>query len=379
MPNIFLPICIVFVACTLVWNCLRHRGFPFRGERIVLRDFVASARSETNCTKLNFQKEFFRSSSVCYSLQRREGTTRYPNDNNRLQHIDVCICTYKRQELLQRLLEALQTQETEARFTYSILVVDNDSLRSAESVVAMFSAAGISIKYCVQEQQNIARTRNMAVTHAEGNFIAFIDDDEVPIPTWLLTLFKACESYRVDGVLGPVKPYFDQAPPAWVINAKLYERPTYPTGLVIDSKKGRTGNVLLRRAIFLSDEVPFRPEFRVGEDQDFFGRMIARGHVFIWCNEAIAYELVPPSRWNYKFLVKRALLRGASSFLHASSRRRRLVNSLFAVPLYIVLLPVALLFGYHRFIVLLISLFDHLGKILAALGLDPIRTQYVTE
>ena len=57
---------------------------------------------------------------------------------------------------------------------------------------------------------------------------------------------------------------------------------------------------------------PFNPEFRQGEDQDFFRRMIDHGHVFIWCNEAVAYEVVPPIRWKRTFMLKRALLRGAS-------------------------------------------------------------------
>src|SRR5579864_121377 len=55
-------------------------------------------------------------------------------------HITVCICTYKRPQLLERLLRALGQQSTGGFFSYSIVVADNDRLKSAETVVSTFSA-----------------------------------------------------------------------------------------------------------------------------------------------------------------------------------------------------------------------------------------------
>ena len=106
------------------------------------------------------------------------------------RHISVCICTFKRPALLNRLLQALEEQETDALFTFSIVVADNDEARSAEAAVAEFAAnTTIAVKYCVQPQQNISLTRNKAIENATGDYIAFIDDDEFPIKRWLVTLF----------------------------------------------------------------------------------------------------------------------------------------------------------------------------------------------
>jgi glycosyltransferase involved in cell wall biosynthesis len=299
---------------------------------------------------------------------------------NAKQHISVCVCTYKRAQLLKRLLEALSGQETSGLFTYSIVVADNDHLRSAEAVVAAFATASpLPIRYCVEPRQNIALARNKAIEHADGDFIAFIDDDEFPTARWLLTLFKACHAYNVDGVLGPVMRYFDEEPPGWVMKGKFYDRQTYPTGLVIDWRKGRTGNVLLKKRIFMADVQPFNPEFRQGEDQDFFRRMIDRGHVFIWCNEAVAYEVVPPIRWKRTFMLKRALLRGAEEPKMPTCGVRDIAKSVVAVPVYTVALPFAFVLGHHRFMTLCVSLFDHLGKLLALLGINPIKAPYVTK
>jgi succinoglycan biosynthesis protein ExoM len=274
----------------------------------------------------------------------------------------------------------LATQETCGLFTYSIVVADNDWLRSAEPVVREFAVAfAIPIRYCVESQQNIAMARNKAVNHAIGDFIAFIDDDEFPRERWLLTLFQACRTYGVDGVLGPVKPYFDEGTPGWVIKGKFYDRPSYRTGLVIDATKGRTGNVLLKRGLFAGIGEPFRAQFQSGEDQDFFRRMIEKGHSFIWCEEAVAYEVVPPIRWKRSFMLKRALLRGGVTPLHPTFGFRDVLKSLIAVPAYVVALPFALVSGQHRFMALLIKLCDHLGRLLGCLGIRPIKVAYVTE
>ncbi len=296
------------------------------------------------------------------------------------KHISVCICTYKRPHLLKRLLSELRVQDTAGLFTYSIVIADNDELQSAEAVTLDFAAEShIEIRYCVEPRQNIALARNKAVENARGDFLAFIDDDEFPGKRWLLTLFKACNDYDADGVLGPVRPYFDKDPPKWVVKGKFYERPAYRTGLVIDWRKGRTGNVLLRRRIFAPGGQAFRPSFLTGEDQDFFRRMIEKGHSFIWCNEAVAYEVVPPIRWKRTFLLRRALLRGAVSVVHPAFGPRQIAKSVIAVPVYAAALPFALVLGHHRFMTLLVKLTDHLGKLLSLLGINPIRESYVTE
>jgi len=297
-----------------------------------------------------------------------------------MDHVSVCVCTYKRPQLLGRLLDGLRDQDTSGLFTYSIIVVDNDHLRSAEPVVSDFAAASsIPIKYCWEPRQNIALARNRALENADSELVAFIDDDEFPTEHWLLTLFNALHEYGVDGVLGPVKPHFDHAPPGWVVKGKFYDRPNYPTGFVIDWQKGRTGNVLLRKGILASGAQLFRPEFRTGEDQDFFRRLIEKGHVFIWCDEAVAYEVVPPTRWDRTFLLRRALLRGAVSRLHPTFGAREIASSVVAIPAYAAALPVAFVMGQGRFMPLLVKLCDHLGRLLALVGINPIKEPYVTE
>lgn len=297
-----------------------------------------------------------------------------------IPHISVCVCTYKRPHLLERLLKELVRQETAGLFTYSIAVADNDEARSAEAAVEGFRmVCEVPITYCVEPKRNIALARNKVVSNADGEFVAFIDDDEFPAPLWLQTLFKECNEYKVDGVLGPVKRHFDQAPPAWFKKSSIYDRPVNPTGQLVEWEDARTGNVLMRRRIIAGDPDPFRPEFRAGEDQDFFRRKIEEGYVFIWSADALVFETIPPARWKRSYILRKAALQGATAALQPNCGAVNILKSIIAVPLYLLIAPIALLLGQHLFMALMVKICDHSGKLLMLMGIDPIHEEYVSE
>jgi len=290
-------------------------------------------------------------------------------------HISICICTFKRPELLKQLLHQLDRQQTEDLFTYSVVVADNDQARSAEPLARQYSTPLLQVTYCVEPQQNIAMVRNKAIQNAQGDLIAFIDDDEFPVDDWLCNLFKVLKSRGVNGVLGPVKPWFESEPPQWLKDGKFFDRPTYATGYQLNYAETRTGNVLFLRSILDGVDTPFRPQFNTaGEDVDFFRRMIEKGCKFVWCDEGFVYEVVAPSRCTRKYLLKRALLRGSNFSKHPTERLGNLIRSLLAVPCYTVALPVLALFGQHVFLKYLIKLLDHTARLFAFLGL-PLVTQ----
>lgn len=296
------------------------------------------------------------------------------------KHISVCICTYKRPDLLNRLLDELASQDTCDLFTFSIIVVDNDRLQSAEPVVKNFAATSkIRTSYCVEPQQSIALARNRAVANANGDFVAFIDDDEFPSKQWLLSLFHTCNESGVAGVLGPVLPYYDEGVPQWIVKGKFFDRPEHKTGLILNWTQTRTGNVLLQGVLFAGDVEPFRARCVEGSDQEFFKRMMNRGLVFVWCNEAVVYEVVPPQRWTRSFLVRRALFRGVFSLLNHGFPTELIVRSLVAVPAYALALPIVLMLGQAHFMNHLYKFSYHLGRLIALFGFNPINRPYVSE
>lgn len=296
-------------------------------------------------------------------------------------HITVCVCTYRRPELLGLLLTQLTDQENHDLFSYRVVVVDNDASKSAKLTVEKISATtDVPISYHVEPRRNIALARNKALEKVEGDFVAFIDDDELPVRDWLLRLLTTCLQTGVDGVLGPVVPRYEVEPPLWVKKGRLYHRPRHETGVLIARSEGRTGNLLFRRSLLQDNPAVFKPQFGSGgEDRDLFARWMDAGHRFAWCDEAVAYEAVPAVRWKSSFLIRRALLRGQMSLGQAQGRMMKVMRSCVAVPVYILALPFLWCAGRHVFMKYAISLFDHVGRLLACLRLKPIKETYVTE
>ena len=276
-------------------------------------------------------------------------------------HVTVCICTFKRPELLRNLLDKLVGQRTDSLFSYSIVIVDNDLNRSAQHAVEEFQRLhDLEVRYFVEPEQNIALARNKAVENARGDFIAFIDDDEFPEKEWLLTLYSACRKYDADGALGPVNTYFDESCPKWIIKAKILERTSHPTGTVMRPQDTRTGNLLLKREIFDDTDNRFERQFgrTGGEDVWFFQRVIAKGRVFVWCDEAPVFEVLPPERRTASYYLRRSVRMGGLT--GEQVRTKGLYNRSYplviaAVCAYAALLPVGLCCGKHLFMKYLVK------------------------
>ena len=278
-------------------------------------------------------------------------------------HISVCVCTYKRPELLAKLLDKLPAQESAGLFTYSVVIVDNDEKQAAKSVVeAIQQQSNIEMAYYAEPRPGISYARNMAVEKTKGNLIAFIDDDEFPDGNWLLSLFKARIKYNADGVIGAVLPYFEQPPPAWLTKGKICFWRIHPTGTVLNN--GNTGNVLFKREILELGQPSFDPDFGLsgGEDSFFFQKLIKRGFVFVACSEAVAYEFVPAWRMGTTYLLKRYFLNGANTVRivrHIGSLTCQwewFLKSIVAIVAYPILLPVSLLSGLHLFMEYLLKI-----------------------
>ncbi|MFO1305226.1 MAG: glycosyltransferase [Burkholderiales bacterium] len=288
-----------------------------------------------------------------------------------LSSIAVCILTYKRPVLVERCLAALCEQEVDG-FVYTITVVDNDGERSAEEIVNRFAGRSTpQVTYAVEPEQNISRARNRAVASSTGDYIAFIDDDECPEPSWLSRLLDACRRHGVDGVLGPVEPRYDGDSPMWLAESGLSTRPSFPTGTpLLLSKYMRTGNVLFARSIVVGLAEPFDPKLgrSGGEDADFFERMLRAGRRFVWCNEAVVHEWVPPERQTLNYHVRRAVIRGVTEAERHGWLSVDTLKSLVAISAYGLSLPFLFFVRYSLFARYVVRCCDHGAKLLARAG-----------
>lgn len=128
--------------------------------------------------------------------------------------ISFCIATYKRQFFLGKTVQSILNQGYE---NIEIIVSDNDPTGSAEIVVKSFKSK--KIKY-YKNKKNLGMVKNFnnAFSHAKGDFITFVADDDPVEKNMLDTLLKLYAEYpTADSFFGACNVYIQDD-----TTAKLY-------------------------------------------------------------------------------------------------------------------------------------------------------------
>ena len=238
--------------------------------------------------------------------------------------VAVCIISYRRPEGLKRLVDGLN------RLTFhkcrevpslKVIVVDNDSSGLACNFCdEARTSLNWSLECSVEPRRGIPYARNTAVARAveeDMDFVAFIDDDEVPEPSWLDELLYVQRTWSADVVTGPALPHFTVPVAAWIERGKFFESSRNLTGQRIGWASSR--NVLVRSELFKNMDKHFDERFPLlgGSDVEFFERADRAGYKIVWADEALVHEWIPKSRANLRWLLKKSYRYGN----HYSLRR----------------------------------------------------------
>lgn len=229
--------------------------------------------------------------------------------------VAICIITYRRPELLARLLAALPRLE-HTDCDLAVHVVENEAAGPATEVVAALAdgAYPLPLTFGREPSSGIPFARNSVLEGArlDSDFVAFIDDDEQPDPVWLKELLRVQAEHGADVVTGPVLPRLPHGSPGWMARGRLFDRPRYPTGTRRD--RAFTGNMLLRTALIERFWPPFDETMATsgGSDAEFSGRLHRAGCLIVWADEAIVHEDVPAERAHLGWLVRRRLRTGGN-------------------------------------------------------------------
>jgi succinoglycan biosynthesis protein ExoM len=308
----------------------------------------------------------------------------------------LCICTYKRPELLERLLLSLQHMPLERIEPGDVraIVVDNYPDGRARVVCERVSdKLPVELDFIEETQRGTSFARNRAVEAALGrdaDFIAFIDDDDLPDPDWLLRLIEKQRETRADIVFGTERRAINADWPAWLKKSPLFEKRIKEGTTEYGTPRGiSTYNVLVGRGILervRSTGPVFSPEFArlKCEDTDFFIRAARSGATFARAEKSVINRNYEPHRVAIRGLLREAnrlgtynmvLLKRYGASGQASRRRARAVakiaSSLLKLP-FCIFSRVALMRN-------LFYLARELATLRAYYGRNSLKSQSVTQ
>lgn len=233
----------------------------------------------------------------------------------------VCICTAGRPRELARLLAALTIADLRPHGAVTeIVVVDNRPGTPGAVRGLPATVAGVPVHMAAEPRAGIPFARNAAVTRAladGADLVAFIDDDDLPRPDWLVRLVERQVASGADLVFGASRSATTATPPAWARELRYFAGNRLDRISTWGVPAGAsTCNVLIRRRVLdtLDGSGPFRAAFAGsgGEDTDLFARAVAAGFGF-----AVAEDSVVERHWDARrtgpgALARRALKYGAT-------------------------------------------------------------------
>jgi len=224
--------------------------------------------------------------------------------------IDVCVCTYRRPGL-EETLRSIGALSVPDGTTVRIIVADNDAVPSARDLVyRLASLLPFNVSYVHCPASNISLARNACLDAATGDLLAFVDDDEMVSPDWLIELLRTAAETGADAVLGPVSAIYGKDAPRWMRRGDFHS--TMPVRVRDEIRTGYTCNVLLHRS---SPRLAGR-RFNLalgrsgGEDTEYFSRLHETGGTIAFAPGALVYEPVPADRASFKWLAKRRFRMG---------------------------------------------------------------------
>jgi succinoglycan biosynthesis protein ExoM len=176
------------------------------------------------------------------------------------------------------------------------------------------------LQYVHEPRPGISHARNtgLQAVPADTDFVAMIDDDEVPAPEWLDRLLNAQVRSGADIVAGPAVPLFGPRTPDWVATTGFFLKPANMHSLrdLDPDPPVATCNVLMRASLLRDAGLRFDPALALsgGEDKLFFQTLKLRGYRFAWAAQATVSEWIPAERATLGYMWRESFRRGAVKY-----------------------------------------------------------------
>lgn len=229
----------------------------------------------------------------------------YFHKANLIKQVSVIVPVYNNPGGLQALLQSLLNQSY-PRENLEIIVIDNGSTDETLSVARKCKSANQNqIQVLVENTiRGSYAARNKGIRQAQGEIVALIDSDCVPIREWIERGAAALDGQRADLIGGQVKFTFSSS----ASPAEMYDAMTHMQmqRAVEDHGTSPTANLFIRREVF--DQIGLFPSaWKSGADMIWTRRATDAGFKLRYAAEALVMH---PARGLRELLKKKYRVAG---------------------------------------------------------------------
>lgn len=186
--------------------------------------------------------------------------------------VSINLCCYNSEKYL---IETLDSVINQIYTDWELVIINDGSTDSTEAIVKDYIDRGFPILYYSQKNHGLGYSRNVALEHSSGKYIAFLDHDDVWLPNKLekqMAIFEnnvnidfIYTNYYIAKNRKLTIKYKKEQPKGSVFERFLSDYPVHVSTTVV--RKSSIDNL----------HSLFNPDLNMTEDYDFFMRILYKG------------------------------------------------------------------------------------------------------
>jgi glycosyltransferase involved in cell wall biosynthesis len=203
---------------------------------------------------------------------------------------------------------------------WEIIIVDNNSADRTKDVIEEFRArSGFNVVYAFEEKKGLSHARNCGIQAAQGEIIAFTDDDVIVDKDWLGSIEKTFEENDIACAGGKIVPFWEKSPPPW-LKKELYGYIAlldFGDECIRMTRPGLYGaNFAVKSSMFekygcFNTTIGRTPtKLYGGEETDFMGLLIRKKEAVYYSPSMVVHHCIPEDRMQKAYFRKWAYDQG---------------------------------------------------------------------
>lgn len=126
-------------------------------------------------------------------------------ENNRIK-VSVVIPVYNTEKYVRQAVESIMRQSLEE---LEIIIINDGSTDGSTDIINEASITDRRIQVYAQTNQGLSRARNAGISHAHGEYIYFMDSDDLLEQDALELCYRKCEEKELDFVFFDAQSFYD--------------------------------------------------------------------------------------------------------------------------------------------------------------------------
>ena len=257
----------------------------------------------------------------------------------------LAICTYNGEKTLPLAVDAILRQKENDRLLYELLLIDNASTDNTKDICLAYEKKDRRVKYLYEASPGLSNARKCAATHAAGDWVIYIDDDNILDENWLFELDRCIKTApKGVGVLNgavvavPAEPLTEEEK---MRLRTLYRNlacthiesidspaspPTIPFGAGMCIKTEALRTILNNGWLSLSGRKG--TSLASGEDTELANKCFLQGYSFLYNEKMHMQHLIPQARLSRNYADR--LIKGLTEgwYAHLSTKRHYIIARL---------------------------------------------------